>query len=169
MHVVLPLASDSMRQALEQVIEGGSRAGSSLSALEAELDLEQSEAAQASGELRMAEMERHVDRLEKTQASEAREATAPATAKDTAEVLVVEDNPDMRRLLAHLVGQEFRVRTARNGREGLELLRERAPDVVLTDVMMPEMSGVELCAAIKGDPATAASRSCSSPRRLSAR
>jgi signal transduction histidine kinase len=53
------------------------------------------------------------------------------------------------------VGQEFRVRTARNGREGLELLRERAPDVVLTDVMMPEMSGVELCAAVKSDPATA--------------
>jgi signal transduction histidine kinase len=157
MHVVLPVGeSDSdAAEALEQVIEGSSRAGSSLAAMEAELDLEQAEATQSSGALRMTELERHVDRLEKSEAGAPRADTAPAGVQDAAEVLIVEDNPDMRRLLAHLVGQEFQVRTARNGREGLELLRERAPDVVLTDVMMPEMSGVELCAAIKGDPETA--------------
>jgi len=49
------------------------------------------------------------------------------------------------------VAQEFRVRTARNGREGLEKAREKRPDLVLTDVMMPEMSGTELCSALKAD------------------
>ena len=67
-------------------------------------------------------------------------------------MLIVEDNADMRRLLSFLVGQEFRVRVAPNGREGLEMVRELAPDLVLTDVMMPEMSGTELCRAIKGEP-----------------
>jgi len=70
------------------------------------------------------------------------------------EVLVVEDNPDMRRLLAFVVGQEYRVRTACNGREALEAMEDRQPDLVLTDIMMPEMSGTELCRALKGDPAT---------------
>jgi len=68
------------------------------------------------------------------------------------EVLIAEDNPDMRSLLAMLVGREFKVRTARNGREALEALRESTPDLVLSDVMMPEMSGLELCQVIKNDP-----------------
>jgi signal transduction histidine kinase len=62
----------------------------------------------------------------------------------------------MRRLLVDLVGREFRVRSARNGREGLEAARALHPDLVLTDVMMPEMSGTELCSALKGDAATRA-------------
>ncbi|MBW2421970.1 MAG: response regulator [Deltaproteobacteria bacterium] len=72
---------------------------------------------------------------------------------DAAEVLVAEDNPDMRSLLRFLLSREFRVRTACNGREALEQVRERMPDLILTDVMMPEMSGTELCREIKGDPA----------------
>ena len=47
------------------------------------------------------------------------------------------------------------MRIARDGREGLEAARERAPDLVLTDVMMPEMTGTELCRAIKSDAALA--------------
>jgi signal transduction histidine kinase len=158
MHVVLPVgesdtdAADAVQQSL--LGEISPRAGSSLAAMEAELDLEQTEAVQVRGEIRLTELEQHVDRREKSTASDGA-VPEPATGESAAEVLVVEDNPDMRRLLADLVGQEFRVRTARNGREGLERVRESAPDVVLTDVMMPEMSGVELCAAIKGDAATA--------------
>ncbi len=71
------------------------------------------------------------------------------------ELVVAEDNADMRRLLVHLLSAEFRVRAARNGREALDFVRERAPALVLTDVMMPEMSGTELCEAIKTDPVLA--------------
>ena len=157
MHFTLPVGesdSEAAEAVEEALIATQPRDASSLAAMEAELDLEQVEATQASGELRLTEMEQHVDRREKSEAK-GEPAAAPAkgvVAEDAAEILVVEDNPDMRRLLAHLIGQEFRVRTARNGREGLALVRERAPDVVLTDVMMPEMSGIELCAAIKRDP-----------------
>jgi signal transduction histidine kinase len=70
---------------------------------------------------------------------------------DGPEVVIAEDNPDMRSLLKFLVGHEFRVRTARNGREALEMVQECEPSLVLSDVMMPEMSGIDLCRAIKAD------------------
>ena len=156
MHFTLPVGesdSDAAEAVEEAIIGTQPRDASSLAAMEAELDLEKAEATQASGELRLTEMEQHVDRREKSaETSEPAAAPARRLSESAAEILVVEDNPDMRRLLAHLIGQEYRVRTARNGREGLALVRERAPDVVLTDVMMPEMSGIELCAAIKRDP-----------------
>ena len=69
----------------------------------------------------------------------------------TPEVVIAEDNSDMRELLAFLIGREFVVRPCRNGREALEAVRERPPTLVVTDVMMPEMSGTELCEAIKTD------------------
>src|SRR5262249_28733059 len=104
--------------------------------------------------LKLAELERNAERAE----GEWKRTNRPAEVEHppgTAEVLVVEDNVDMRRLLWHLVGQEFRVRVARDGREGLAAARERTPGLVLPDVMMPEMSGIELCAEIKRDPALA--------------
>jgi signal transduction histidine kinase len=102
--------------------------------------------------LRVAEMERNVVRYEG--ALPEGEGGVPTGPYASADVLICEDNPDMRRLLAHFVGKEFRVRAVANGRAGLEALREKAPDLVLTDVMMPEMSGTELCRAIKSDPET---------------
>ncbi len=102
---------------------------------------------------RLVELRHHVDRFAAGTSADAPEAETGADGAPL--VLVCEDNPDMRRLLVHLLGQEFRVRTAANGREGLERARAAAPAVVVTDVMMPEMSGTELCRALKGDPATA--------------
>ena len=77
--------------------------------------------------------------------------TAP---RDAPTIVVAEDNPEMRRLFADLLGREYRVRAVRNGREALEAARANPPDLVLTDVMMPEMSGTELCRALKADPRT---------------
>jgi len=67
-------------------------------------------------------------------------------------VLIAEDNPEMRRLLVGLLRGEYAVAAAPNGRAAWERLQEDPPHLVLTDVMMPEMSGTELCAAVKGEP-----------------
>jgi len=106
---------------------------------------------------RAVELERTVERFEANQppGAEPAEAAAAGAALDSApEILVAEDNADMRRLLAFLLGREYRVRLARNGREALDAVRAHPPDLVLTDVMMPEMSGIELCRTLKADPAT---------------
>jgi DNA-binding response OmpR family regulator len=69
-------------------------------------------------------------------------------------VLIVEDNPDMLTYIgSHLQGQ-FSVVEAVNGAEGLRLARELVPDVVISDVMMPEMDGYDLCRTLKADEAT---------------
>jgi signal transduction histidine kinase len=69
-------------------------------------------------------------------------------------VLVVEDNADMRSYLQRRLAEHFRVVTCCNGREALERIAEQAPDLVLADVMMPEVSGVELCQRLKEDRTT---------------
>ena len=67
------------------------------------------------------------------------------------EILVADDNTDMRELVSFILGKDFRVRSARNGREALDFVQDFLPDLVVSDIMMPEMSGIELCAAIKSD------------------
>jgi signal transduction histidine kinase len=67
-------------------------------------------------------------------------------------VVVVEDNEDMRRFVAVTLAQDYRVVTASDGAAGLELIRARRPDLVLTDVMMPAMSGEQLVRAIRALP-----------------
>jgi signal transduction histidine kinase len=104
--------------------------------------------------LSLLEILRDVRRAETGESSEESPGTITNTLEDAPKVLVVEDNDDMRRLLAFLLGKEFRVETAKNGREGLEKVRSARIDLVITDVMMPEMSGTELCQAIKEDPAS---------------
>jgi signal transduction histidine kinase len=77
---------------------------------------------------------------------------APSVPDDAPLIVIAEDNPDMRSLLSFLLGKEYRVRAAVNGREALDLVREEEPALVLSDVMMPELSGIDLCREIKGDP-----------------
>jgi signal transduction histidine kinase len=100
-----------------------------------------------------AEFERTVERFEAAEGAVPDRVAAPVEQRP--EIVVAEDNADMRRLLVDLLGAEFAVRPARNGREALLLVRERMPALVVTDVMMPEMSGTELCEAMKGDAALA--------------
>jgi signal transduction histidine kinase len=80
-------------------------------------------------------------------------ATAGATPGRRPRVLVVEDNPDMRRFTTQVLEAEFECEQARNGAEALERLERRAPDVVVTDVMMPVMDGAELLAEMRSRPA----------------
>ncbi len=69
-------------------------------------------------------------------------------------ILVVDDEQDIVELLRYNLNKEgYRVLTATNGREALRLL-EKHPDLVLLDVMMPEMDGWEVCKAIRREPET---------------
>ncbi len=70
------------------------------------------------------------------------------------QVLVVEDNPDMREFVAFELQGEYRVLKAANGFEGVRTATEVLPDVIISDVMMPEMDGYQLCREIRGDPRT---------------
>lgn len=75
-------------------------------------------------------------------------------AKGEYEILVVDDNEDFRNFMALQLRSTYRVRTASNGREALEMIREHHPDVILSDVMMSGMDGNELCQRLKQDPKT---------------
>jgi CheY-like chemotaxis protein len=73
-----------------------------------------------------------------------------------ARILVVDDEPDERFLVGRtLRKQGHDVTVAENGAAGLEAVRESAPDLVVTDVMMPVMDGVEFIRRLRADPATA--------------
>ncbi|MBI2525419.1 MAG: response regulator [Candidatus Rokubacteria bacterium] len=73
-----------------------------------------------------------------------------------ARILVVDDTPHNVKLLADLLAVKgYAVATAASGREALDRVTADRPDLVLLDVMMPEMSGYEVCRAIREDPATA--------------
>ena len=73
-----------------------------------------------------------------------------------ATILIVEDDPVILRLLeVNFELEGFSVLLARDGFEGIEIARTEAPDLVVSDIMMPRMSGIELVAALKGDNGTA--------------
>ncbi len=85
---------------------------------------------------------------EELEAALARLSTPPGT------VLVVDDNPHVVRLLARMlkvINPSLRVLEAFGGKEGLEILRSERPDVMLLDLVMPEMNGYELLEAMKRD------------------
>jgi DNA-binding response OmpR family regulator/serine phosphatase RsbU (regulator of sigma subunit)/anti-sigma regulatory factor (Ser/Thr protein kinase) len=70
-------------------------------------------------------------------------------------VLIVDDNADLREYLARLLAGRYRVRTASDGAQALRSARSQPPDLVLTDVMMPELDGVGLLRELRADPVTA--------------
>jgi PAS domain S-box-containing protein len=72
-----------------------------------------------------------------------------------ADVLVVEDNPDMRQLISRVLGSEFHVRSATNGHQGLIAMQQRTPDLVITDLMMPQLSGDQMLHQMRALPALA--------------
>jgi CheY-like chemotaxis protein len=68
-------------------------------------------------------------------------------------ILIVEDNPESLDILrARLTAHNYEVITALDGEAGLTMAREKQPDLILLDIMMPKMDGIEVCRRIKGDP-----------------
>jgi signal transduction histidine kinase/DNA-binding response OmpR family regulator/ligand-binding sensor domain-containing protein len=82
-------------------------------------------------------------------------ADTPADpAQERPTLLVAEDHADLRDFLAASLVQDYNVLRASDGREALAVCQEVIPDLVITDVMMPEMSGTELCTALKSTLST---------------
>ena len=68
-------------------------------------------------------------------------------------ILLVDDEPDILLLLKYnLEKEQFLVRTASNGREGIEVAKDFLPDIIVLDVMMPEMDGIEACIELRELP-----------------
>ena len=86
-------------------------------------------------------------------------AVSPHTYKDqyrqhvqnAQRILVVEDHDDLREYLSHTLSEAYQVETCTNGKEALKIIPEFKPDLVLSDIMMPEMRGDKLCSAIKNN------------------
>lgn len=66
-------------------------------------------------------------------------------------ILIVEDEKEIHRFLNELLGEQYKINVAYNGLEALAILENELPDLIISDVMMPLMDGVALCAKIKGD------------------
>lgn len=74
--------------------------------------------------------------------------------KETSEtsILIVEDEPEILNLLKNIFSKHFsKVYTAANGRTGLDIVKESSPDIVLTDILMPEISGTELIVKMRAE------------------
>lgn len=76
------------------------------------------------------------------------------TDMDKKEILVVEDNAEVREFLMMCLEEEYKVVQAENGQAGLELAFEQIPDLIITDVAMPVMDGYQFCSTIKTDERT---------------
>jgi len=74
--------------------------------------------------------------------------------EDTPVLMIVEDNADLRRYISQNLEDQFQICEAVNGRDGLSKTIEIIPDLVITDLMMPVMDGIEMCSKIKDDDRT---------------
>ncbi|MFK7932182.1 MAG: ATP-binding protein [Saprospiraceae bacterium] len=72
----------------------------------------------------------------------------------TTEILIIEDNKDVILYLQSLLQSEYKIHTAVNGQDGIERAIELVPDLIISDVMMPEKDGYEVCATLKKDERT---------------
>ncbi|HZP85733.1 MAG TPA: ATP-binding protein [Burkholderiales bacterium] len=79
------------------------------------------------------------------------DSVSPAMA---ARILVVDDNADMRRYLHQLLARQWTVEAVGNGGEALRAVRREPPDLILSDIMMPELDGYQLLQKLRADPAT---------------
>ncbi len=72
-----------------------------------------------------------------------------------AKILVIEDNEDTRRFLQQVLSKEYEVLIAENAVLGIDFARNQGPDLILLDIMLPHLSGLDACQLLKKDPHTA--------------
>jgi DNA-binding response OmpR family regulator len=73
---------------------------------------------------------------------------------DKSKILIIEDNADTRRFLEAMLGKEFEIISADNGVIGIDYARNKSPDLILLDVMLPILSGYDACSLLKKDEKT---------------
>lgn len=78
--------------------------------------------------------------------------SSDATEKPT--ILIVEDNTDMQQYISEILEETYNLTLTCNGRQGLQVAMEKIPDLILSDVMMPEMNGMQMCKKVKTDTLT---------------
>ena len=81
---------------------------------------------------------------------------APPRTAGSHTVLVVDDTPEVRELVGEILSEQYRVVYAVDGEHGWQMVLEEAPDLIISDVMMPRVDGHELCRRVKGTPETEA-------------
>ena len=69
-------------------------------------------------------------------------------------ILVVDDEPENLTLFSKMLGEQYEIVTATSGADALARARSDSPDLILLDVMLPDISGVEVCKTLKTDPDT---------------
>lgn len=98
------------------------------------------------------------DNISDKNVPECAETTADATESEPdggrETLLVVDDNTDIRHYLRTVLRDRFHIVEAADGQEGLQKAREHVPALIISDIMMPVMSGLELCRHVKADTAT---------------
>ena len=81
--------------------------------------------------------------------------TEPEVASDDRPtLLIIEDHADVRQYLRACLEESYRLSVAGDGQEGVDKARDQIPDLIVSDVMMPEMDGLEVCQTLKSDPRT---------------
>ncbi|MEO7002204.1 MAG: response regulator, partial [Ktedonobacterales bacterium] len=82
-------------------------------------------------------------------------SVTPMAEAHSARILIAEDNADMRDYLHHMLNEQYTVETVANGAQALEAIARQAPDLVVSDVMMPVLDGFGLLRELRDDPRTA--------------
>ncbi len=80
--------------------------------------------------------------------------TSDASDNDHPTLLVIDDNADIRSYVRTILGSDYAIIEAEDGKQGVEIAREQLPDLIICDVMMPEMDGFGLSDALKDNPMT---------------
>lgn len=88
--------------------------------------------------------------------ADAGDGSEDTTASENArrKILVVEDNDDIREYIANTLADEADIIQAHNGLEGMRMATEEMPDIIISDIMMPEMDGISMCRSLKGELVT---------------
>lgn len=119
-----------------------------------ELPLEKAESDSDVPKFRFPASNATIPDLQEVQAKLSRTHYEPTLSKDVPLLLLIDDNDDLREFIAGELSDIYRILTAANGEEGWLLAKQELPEVVITDVMMPELDGYALTERIKTDPLT---------------